>query len=287
MQCQQNTSKTGEVSDSDSDSEHNDSMSNVETDTEQTGASESTGVDKKVPGSSIQPSSSNSGVISQQEINVKILAQSITEPLDMIGNKKCKKSNNVTRLKSKSKKQTVAPQPPVTLPPTQVYAQTLLRDDAYIQAQVEQRLKNLVEDNRSGTKIKSLRGGPVEVVVPHRLKWPQEYVLAGSKKECIQYDQLSMSQWVGGFCRIMRDETNFKNKDSMLDYLISLLGDAQDFSWDVARASHAVLLCRMEQGDVKNYTDVEIIDRIRRANAQRHIAPSANVSNIKNTTKNK
>ena len=66
----------------------------------------------------------------------------------------------------------------------------------------------------------------------------------------------------------MRDETNFKNKYSMLDYLISLLEDAQDFSWDAARASHAVLLCKMEQGDVKNYTDVDKIDRIRRANAQ-------------------
>ena len=206
LQCQQETSKSGQVSDSDSDSENNDSMSNVETDTEQTGVSESTGTDKQVLSSSIEASSSSSGVISQQEINLKILAQlrSITERLDMIEGKKCKKSNGVTKLKNKSKKQTVVPQTPVTLPPTQASAQTLpdlqvLRNDAYIQAQVEQRLKNLVEDNRSGTKIKSLRGGSVEVVVPDRVKWPQEYVLAGSKKECIQYDQLSMSQWVAGF----------------------------------------------------------------------------------------
>ena len=85
------------------------------------------------------------------------------------------------------------PQTLVTLPPTQVSTQSLpdlhvLRNGAYIQAQVEQRLRNLVEDNRSGTKIKSLRGGSVEVVVPHKVKWPQEYVLAGSKKEPIQYD---------------------------------------------------------------------------------------------------
>ena len=205
--------------------------------------------------------------------------------------KKCKKSNDVRKLKNKSKKHTVVPQPPVTLPPSQVSAPTLpnlsvLRQDAYIQAQVEQRLKNLVEDSKSGTKIKSLRGGSVEVVVPHRVKWPQEYVLAGSKKERVQYDQLSMSQWVAGFCRIMRDETDAQNKDSMLDYLISLLEDAQDFSWDAARASHAVLLCRMEQGDVKNYKDVDKIDRIRRANAQRHLAPSHNISNVKNRLKN-
>ena len=47
--------------------------------------------------------------------------------------------------------------------------------------------------------------------------------------------------------------------------------DANDFSWDAARARHAVLLCRMEQGEVKNYCDTDKLDRIRRANAQRHV----------------
>ena len=152
--------------------------------------------------------------------------------------KKTKKSSDVSKLKSKNTKKTIVPHTQVTLPPTQVSAQSLpdlyfLRNDAYIQAQVEQRLKNLVEDNRSGTKIKSLRGGSVEVVVPNRIKWPQEYVLAGSKKERVQYDQLSMPQWVAGFCRIMKEERNLENKDSMLDHLISLFEDVQDFSWDV------------------------------------------------------
>ena len=71
----------------------------------------------------------------------------------------------------------------VTVPATQVSVQSLqdsnaLRSEAYIHAQVEQRLRDLVEDNRSGTKIKCL----VEVVVSNRVKWPQEYVLAGLKK---------------------------------------------------------------------------------------------------------
>ena len=63
----------------------------------------------------------------------------------------------------------------VTLPPTQVSAQSLpdlraLRNDACIHAQVERILRNLVKDNRSGTKSKSLRGGSVEVVVSNRVK---------------------------------------------------------------------------------------------------------------------
>ena len=143
----------------------------------------------------------------------------------------------------------------------------------------------MVEESKSGTKIKSLRGGSVEAVVPNRIKWPQEYVLAGVKKERVQYDQLSIPQWVAGFCRITREESDFENKNSMLDYLIALYEDVQDFSWDSARASHAVLLCRMEQGEVKNYTETEKIDRIRCANAQRHPAPPSALANGKKQTK--
>ena len=64
--------------------------------------------------------------------------------------------------------------------------------------------------------------------------------MAGSKKERVQYDQLSMPQWVAGFCHIMKEETNVENKNSMPDYLISLFEDVQDFSRDAARASHVV-----------------------------------------------
>ena len=56
--------------------------------------------------------------------------------------------------------------------------------------------------------------------------------------------------------------------------LIALMEDANDFSLDAARASHAILLCRMEQGEVKSYTETDKLDRIRRANALRHVATS-------------
>ena len=49
----------------------------------------------------------------------------------------------------------------------------------------------------------------------------------------------------------MREETNQNSKDAMLDYLISLLDNANNFSWSATKASHAVLLCRMEQGEIK------------------------------------
>ena len=117
----------------------------------------------------------------------------------------------------------------------------------------------------TGTKINSLRGGggPVEVVVLNCVKWPHEFVLSGSNKERIQYDQLTTVQWVAGCCYILREERDPKIKEHMLDYLISLMVDANDFSWVAAIASHAVLLCRMEQGEVKSYSETDKLDRIR------------------------
>ena len=56
----------------------------------------------------------------------------------------------------------------------------------------------------------------------------------------------------------------------MLDYLISLLVDSNDFSWSSAKASHAVLQCCMEQGEIKDFTETDKIDSVRRAHVQRH-----------------
>ena len=60
-------------------------------------------------------------------------------------------------------------------------------------------------------------------------------------------------------------------REHMLDYVISLLDDAQDFSWQAAKASHALLLCRMEQGKISDWGQIDKIDRIRSANAQMHV----------------
>ena len=120
------------------------------------------------------------------------------------------------------------------------------------------------------------------------MRWPQEFVLAGSKKERVNYDSLTMGQWVVGFCKAVQEESDGIQKDHMLDYLISLLEDANDFSWQAAKASHAVILCRMEQGEISDYSQVDRIDRIRRAHAQRHVVSSNNSTPIvrKVATKN-
>ena len=221
-----------------------------------------------------------SDVAVQQAINVQILSQlsSISDRLQVLEKNNIKKHSDPKKMKGASKKKTSSQVASVTVPPTQVELPDLnkIRQDAYIQSQVDQRLRDLANNDNSGTKIKSFRGGPIEVVVPNQVKWLQEFVLSRFKKKRIQYDNLSVVQWVAGFCWILREEKDLQVSEHMLDYLIALVEDANDFSWGAARASHAVPLCRMEQGEVKGYGETDKLDRIRRADAQRHVTTSPN-----------
>ena len=242
--------------------------------------------------------SDSRAVDTQTIINQQILAQltDIGQRLTNLEKTDCKKSNDVTKHKNRSTRTRSKPTPnmhtkstdstgqstvnsavPVTetLPFNSITVPSLaeIRQNANIQEKVDQRIKELQQLSNTGTdsKIKSLRGGSVDIFVKNRVKWPHEHVLAGNIKERVSYDQLTMGQWMAGFCRTMREEKNSKNKQAMLDYLIALLDDSNDFSWAAAKASHAVLLCRMEQGEIVDYTQTDLVDRVRRAHAQRHI----------------
>ena len=85
---------------------------------------------------------------------------------------------------------------------------------------------------------------------------------------------------MAGFGRTMREESHPNVRQHMLDYLIALMDDANDFSWTLAKASQAVLLCRMEQGEVKDFSDIFAINRIRHANAQKYVPNSQTSSSV-------
>ena len=166
--------------------------------------------------------------ITQQVINMQILSQlqALGKRLDSMEAKNCKKTSDQSKTKNKTVKKTKRIETPVTVAPEtknslQILDLNTLRQDALIQLKVEQRLKEIQEADKPG-KIKSSRGGSVEVLVKHKVKWPHEYILSGSSKERISYDHLSTIQWVAGSCRIMKEETNSNVKDCMLDYLVSL-----------------------------------------------------------------
>ena len=147
-----------------------------------------------------------------------------------------------------------------------------LLKSSHIQKKVDKRIKDLNQSSRSAGKLKykSLRGGDVDVQVRHKVHWPHEAILSGVTRQRVAYDQLSLTQWVHGFCKNILEEKSESRKDSMISYLGDLMEDATDFSWQGAKAAHAVLLCEMERGSL-SWEDTDRIDRVRRAHAQKHV----------------
>ena len=76
-------------------------------------------------------------------------------------------------------------------------------------------------------------------------------MLGDNNQSRLSYDNLNWSQWVSGFAMIAREEQNIDTKTAMFDYLSEFMEDANDFSWQSAKASHLVLLCRMGEGKVE------------------------------------
>ena len=150
-----------------------------------------------------------------------------------------------------------------------------LKSSQAIQRQVDARIKQLQQTPEKG-KFRSQRGGSDNVFVKHEVAWPQNHILGGSTKSRVQYDSLSISQWVSGFATIIRDEANEQVRDKMLEYLADIMEDSHDFGWASAKASHAVLLCKMEEGKI-NWWQTDKIDRVRRVHAQK-ICQQSNMS---------
>ena len=89
-----------------------------------------------------------------------------------------------------------------------------LRQEAKIQEGVQARLKHLVDNAKPGKdNIKSHKGGSVDMFVKSRVKWPHGYVISGQTKDRVTYNQLSLVQWIAGFCRTIKEESDLRTKD--------------------------------------------------------------------------
>ena len=147
-----------------------------------------------------------------------------------------------------------------------------------MQRQVDKRIRALERSSQSSgnekvQKLKSKRGGNIDVIVKEKVSWPHEPILGGMQRQRISYDKLSLTQWTQGFCRNILEENSVERRDAMVSYMADLMEDATDFSWQGAKAAHAVMLCEMERG-VLTWEDTKRIDRIRRAHAQKHFSQS-------------
>ena len=143
---------------------------------------------------------------------------------------------------------------------------TTLRQSRVIQQQVDTRIRELQGLDKG--KFKSQRGGSETIWVKKEVPWPQNHVLGGSSKNRMNYDNLTLSQWVSGFATIIRDESDLSVKNKMLEYLSDIMEDSHDFGWASAKGSHAILLCKMEEGRI-TWEETNKIDRVRRAYAHR------------------
>ena len=108
--------------------------------------------------------------------------------------------------------------------------------------------------------MKSQIRGSVDVFVSKRVRWSHKFVLLGPNKDRMTYNRLSPIQWMASFCRTIKEASNIDIRGNMLDYVINLMDDAKDFSWASTKASHAILLCHMEQGEIVGLLDTDKID---------------------------
>ena len=84
-----------------------------------------------------------------------------------------------------------------------------LREEARIQEEVQNRLRHFADKVKPGmNKIKSQKGGALDVLVNHKVRLPHEFVLSGQNKDMVTYNQLSPVQWMAGFCRTITEESD-------------------------------------------------------------------------------
>ena len=94
------------------------------------------------------------------------------------------------------------------------------------------------------------------------------------------YDSLSMSQWVAGFCQIIREQNDPTIKNQISDYM----EDSHDFGWQAVKECHAVVLVKMEEGKIA-WGDPNKIGRVRRAHAQKVQSGDVSGASSKKTVK--
>ena len=160
----QQDSATGQVSDNDSSIHESDCEALIASSESDDNDSREHVVKSHKSSGKSGPTMSDSQSTSQQAINIQILAQlqSLGKRFDVMEKNSCKKSTDTTKIKNKTYKSKVKAQPAVIPPPalqeTNVYDLHSLRQDANLQFQVERRLQELASLNKTGTKVKSLRG---------------------------------------------------------------------------------------------------------------------------------
>ena len=60
------------------------------------------------------------------------------------------------------------------------------------------------------------------MVVKQRVHWPHETILGGINQQRVNYDQLSLTQWIHGFTKNILEEKSAAHRDIMIACLGNL-----------------------------------------------------------------
>ena len=142
-----------------------------------------------------------------------------------------------------------------------------LRNNEWVHNEVKKCLEELRNLNESDTKGRAVKKS---------VDW--------AHKTRPTYDDLTITQWVFRFVWCMHEEKSEQSRTCMLDYLGNIMEDA--FSWDSAKACHAVVLTNVEANRL-NWTDTDKIDHIHCAHAQRHTSRAQTSASCSVVKKNK
>ncbi len=176
---------------------------------------------------------------------------------------------------------------PSNVAPQSHTAHTLasLRADATLRAAIDRRFTDLlgVEVDMDGEAeddeeppLKLLRGnkcksGQVKTAldtVVKKIDWPHFHVFRAGSSKSVKYTDLTLAEFVYGYCSQMSECKDPNQLMLMIKHLQELMEDTSDFSWDRAKAFHAIVLNKFEQNKL-NWQNREEIQYLRRKHAQR------------------
>jgi hypothetical protein len=91
--------------------------------------------------------------------------------------------------------------------------------------------------------------------------WPQE-VVYNSLNEALEFDKLTLTQFVKGYCQITRTR-DVERAEIRTIVLEEIMEDAETHPWELVRAAHAILLQQIEGGrasweDKANRHDIRV-----------------------------
>ena len=146
-----------------------------------------------------------------------------------------------------------------------------LQQTASLQNETLNRFAELFEDSddedqtdrKRSSLLRGKKSGRVRTADDRVLKeiaWPHFYVYKAGSAESVKYNELSVADFVFGYCSQLLEEGNTKEWRKKIEHLKTLMQDTSDYSWDSARNFHGVLLSMFERKRLTWQDTMEIAD---------------------------